>query len=532
MKATYIDYSDTHSFSSTVISYLAEDQKISPFVNKFPELDNFEEIIAKRRDIMPEGLLSEVLRKQYERCCISAESSALVFDNIAKLARKNTYTVTTGHQLNIFTGPLYFIYKIVSAINLARDLKQRYPQHDFVPVYWMATEDHDFAEINHIDILGRRISWEKAASGATGRLSTADIGNAIAQYREVLGLGNNSSEWMQLIEEAYLGQDKLAEATRRLVNALFAEYGLVIVDADEQALKSCFAPFIEADIIEGHSYRLIEEQSARLEAAGFRTQVNPREINFFYMKGDLRERIVKQGDKYFVLNSEISFSETELREEIRNQPERFSPNVIMRPLYQEVILPNLAYIGGGAELTYWLQLKGNFDHYGVDFPVLLLRNSAMLVNESFTNKLCRLRIPVKDIFRPLQHLQNEWVQRNTQQVLSLTDERNELNAIFEKIKLKAYKIDPTLGPSAAAVNARLQKAINNLEKKLLKAEKHHHGDALEQISRMREKYFPGEGLQERIDNFGLYYTLYGKELIGGLIKHLKPLDFKFCILEP
>ncbi len=532
MKATYIDYSDTHSFSSTVISYLAQDSKLLPFINRFPELENFEKLIAERNSNIPRRELSTTLLKQYEKCCIPENDNKEVYENLRALARENTFTVTTGHQLNIFTGPLYFIYKIVSTINLARDLKQRYPEYTFVPVYWMATEDHDFEEINHVDVHNKRISWNIKARGATGELDTYSIAECLKEYASVLGLGEEAEKWTALVENAYLGQQKLADATRVLVNSLFAAYGLVVVDANDHLLKKSFAPYIEDDILGQHSFRLISETSSQLEELGFRTQVNPRDINFFYMTPGFRERIVKEDNTYKVLNSEIQFTEDELREEIHQNPERFSPNVIMRPLYQEIILPNLAYIGGGAELTYWLQLKKNFDHYGVSYPAVLLRNSALLVNDQFAGKLCRLKISFKDIFNPVTRLQSNWVTRNSSHTLNLTDEKSELNALFEKIKLKAHKIDPTLTSSAAAVNQRLQHAINNLEKKLVKAEKHNHAGAMDQIAALRSRYFPNEGLQERSENFGLYYTQYGNRLISELIKHLKPLDFKFCILEP
>src|SRR5690606_16100450 len=150
---------------------------------------------------------------------------------------------------------------------------------------------------------------------------------------------------------------------------------------------------------------------------------------------------------YYVLNTDIRFSEQELKEEIQNYPDRFSPNVIMRPLYQEVILPNLAYIGGGGELAYWFQLKKNFDFYQIDFPILILRNSALIAGENQHDKLMRLGLSWKDIFKKTDEIQKEWVLKHSSHTLSLTDEWKELSCIFEKIKLRAYKIDPTLSPS-------------------------------------------------------------------------------------
>ncbi|TZF82175.1 bacillithiol biosynthesis cysteine-adding enzyme BshC [Pedobacter sp. BS3] len=530
MNATYIDYEETHAFSDTVISYLCNDTRLKPFIVQQADITGFSRLLQEKHFNGNRQLLAETLTNQYRDTGIKADENPVVFSNIESLKQENTYTVTTGHQLNIFTGPLYFIYKIVTAINLAKELKENFPDKHFVPVYWMATEDHDFAEINHTYLLNKKISWNVTASGATGRMATKTIAEAIKQYQGILGISANAVKLSRLIEHAYLNHHTLADATRYLVNALFSEYGLVIIDADNKNLKAQFAGIIEQDIIEQNSYRLIAESSEALQEAGFKTQVNAREINFFYLNGELRERLTEKDGQYFVLNSDISFTAKELRQEIRQHPERFSPNVILRPLYQEVILPNLAYIGGGAEIVYWLQLKKNFGFYEVDFPILILRNSAMIADDVIAGKLRRLDLNFPDLFKPVELIRQEWVKQHTDKDLSLADEWQEMRCIFEKIKLRAFKIDTTLAPSTEAVRERLHHQLQSLEKKLLKAEKRNYATALGQIERLREKLFPGGGLQERKENFGMFYVQYGDEFIRTLVRYFKPLDFKFTIL--
>ncbi|MGV3509555.1 MAG: bacillithiol biosynthesis cysteine-adding enzyme BshC [Sphingobacteriaceae bacterium] len=531
MKATYIDYSETHSFSETLLSYISRNANLKPYISYWPELESFGKLISENKTSTDRKVLVDALRKQYSDSRYKNLESKAVTDNIELLSKPDTYTITTGHQLNIFTGPLYFIFKIVTAINLAKDLKAAYPDKDFVPVYWMATEDHDFAEINYAKLHGQKFSWDENASGATGRINPITIEPALKAYQSALGISENSANLGKILEEAYLKHDNLAAATRFLVHNLFASYGLIVLDADDADLKKLFAPVIKQDILEQKSFRTINETSSSLKAAGFDTQVHSREINFFYLKDNLRERIVFENDRWEVLNSQISFSRDELIAEIDQHPERFSPNVVMRPLYQEIILPNLAYVGGGAEIVYWLQLKQNFDQYDVRFPILIPRNSALITAESFSNKLCRLHIPLKDIFKPAETLKKEWVLANSEHVLSLSDETQEFTAIFEKLKLRAYKIDPTLAPSTEAINVRLQRALLNLEQKLIKAEKRNHEGALSQIDNLKQKYFPQNGLQERSENFGLLYTRFGDGFIAELVNHFKPLDFKFTVLE-
>lgn len=528
MKANYIDYSETNSFSPAIIRYLENDPELRPFFNFRADIDGFRKFIDTKANECDREVLAEVLTQQYLKSGQTIPRS--VSSNIDLLLKKNSYTVTTGHQLNLFTGPLYFIFKIVTAINLAKELKANFPDKNFVPVYWMATEDHDFAEINHTYIAGKKIAWNIGTTGATGRISTKEITSTLREYISTLGMSDHAECLSGLMHSAYNGQSNLADATRFIVSSLFEEYGLVILDADDRKLKSLFSDIAYRDITGQNSFENISKTNEKLKDLGFETQVNPREINFFYLNDNLRERIVFEDNRYAVLNTDISFTAEELKKEIADHPERFSPNVVMRPLYQEVVLPNLAYIGGAAEIVYWLQLKQNFNFYRVDFPILLLRNSAIITN-GITSKLSRLNLNLKKIFEDTDELKKGWVREHTEHVLNLNDELLGLDNIFENLKLRTFKIDPTLAPSSEAVKARLHKAMKNLEGKLMKAEKRNFADALSQIDSIKDKLFPRGGLQERTENFGLFYVKYGKGFIKTLVENFKPLDLKFTILE-
>ncbi|RYE28802.1 MAG: bacillithiol biosynthesis cysteine-adding enzyme BshC [Sphingobacteriaceae bacterium] len=530
MNATYIDYALTNSFSPTVIKYLENADELKPFYGFRPDLAGFKQLLQHKKNIAKRSILVKVLNDQYTKLP-SGLVSDLSKNNIQSLIHDNTFTITTGHQLNIFTGPLYFIFKIVTAINLAKDLKAEFPDKNFVPVYWMASEDHDFAEINHTQIGGKKIAWNQAVSGATGRVSTEGIQQALNQYKGILGISESAQELANLVDTAYTHFEKLADAMRYLVNALFARFGLVIIDADEARLKQDFAPIMEADIIQQNSYKNISQTNEKLAETGVHIQVNPREINFFYLLNEVRERIVFENNKYHILNTEIVFSEDELKKEIAQYPERFSPNVVMRPLYQEVILPNLAYIGGGAEVVYWMELKANFDFYQVDFPILILRNSGLLVSKRSAEKAANMDLTLTDFFKPTDTLKNNWIQVNSQKQLHLNQYWQELNAVFTRIKSHNIKIDPTLGPSTEAIEKRLEHAVFNLEKKLIKAEKRNYETRLNQVDQVKAELFPGGSLQERNENFGLFYVKLGSKLIDDLVKNFKPLDFKFTILS-
>jgi bacillithiol biosynthesis cysteine-adding enzyme BshC len=531
MDAACISYKETGYFSQTVNEYLEGKPELRPFYGHRPDFDGFAQFLKAKKVVADRNLLARVLTEQYQAISpLTAHHSPLVQANIDLLKLENTYTITTGHQLNIFAGPLYFIYKIVTTIKLARQLKEKFPDKNFVPVYWMASEDHDFAEINYTNIGGKKVHWWHEASGATGRIDPVTMRQALNQYKGVLGLDHHAEELAEIVETAYGKFDKLADATRYLVNALFGQYGLMIIDADDHDLKKQFAHIIEEDIIEQHSSKNIETTNEQLKKLHVHIQVNPREINFFYLSDGLRERIVSEDGVYKVLNTEISFTKEALQKEIQTAPEHFSPNVVMRPLYQEYILPNIAYVGGGAEVVYWLELKSNFEYYKVDFPILILRNSGLVIPKQSASKVARMELPLTELFKNTDSIKTNWIKQHSDHELSLKEEWTELQQILEKIKLRSSKIDPTLAQSTDAIRARLEHAIDRLEKKLIRAEKKNYHTRLEQIDHIKTELFPKDSLQERTENFGLFYVKWGQQFIDELIRNFEPLDFKFTVL--
>lgn len=528
MKASYISYKDTGKFSKLFLDYITGNHNLKELYHRKPDLEGFKAQMEEKAAFPNRAALVEALLEQHK----SLPNSDKTIAHIQSLSDNNTYTITTGHQLNLFTGPLYFIYKIVTVLKLVKDLAASFPDKHFVPVYWMATEDHDFEEINHTFIGNKFITWPKASFGPSGQIETSDIHRTVQQYQAILGLSEPSKELSTWVESAYLKHNNLAKATRSLVHSIFHEYGLVIVDAQHQSIKQYFLPYILDELEHHANENLVLQDSQKLLSKGYGNQVTPREINLFYMSKESRNRIIlEKSGKYRVLDQDLSFEKQEILELAKQHPERFSPNVVLRPLYQEVILPNLAYVGGGAEVAYWMQLKSVFKRADIPFPILIPRNSALIISDSLNMKIQKMGLSYVDLFKDSHTVKNEYVQTHTEEALSLTDELKEFASLFERIKLRAHKIDPTLSPSTEAVKVRLERALNRLEKKLLKAEKRNFGDALQNIDQIQHKIFPNDILQERIENFGLYYVKYGKDFIPNLIEHFQPLDFKFTILS-
>ena len=527
MPSDCISYQSSGYFTPLIVDYLNQKENLKPLYNRFPTLENFKQQIEEKQanyDGEFRHLLVNELKKQYREI----STSVLTNQNVELLKEGKTFTITTGHQLNLFTGPLYFLYKIVSAINLAKQLKSEYPQCHFVPVYWMATEDHDFAEINYFNFRNKKIAWPRESAGPVGRFSTEGLDAVLDVFSKELGMGENAAWLKSLFENAYLQHINLADATRYLANELFGEQGLVIIDGDSAELKRLFAPHVKEELLHQTSHLKVEETAEHLK--DYNIQVNPREINLFYIEDNLRERIILQDDTYYINNTNINFTEAEILGLLDKHPEKFSPNVIMRPLYEEVILPNLCYIGGGGEIAYWLELKSYFEAANITFPMLLIRNSVLLSTQKQADKLDRLGLSWKDMFSKQPDLINRKIRSISEFQLDFSEQKEHLKQQFEKLAAIATRTDASFRGAVQAQQAKQLKGLENLEKKLLRAEKKNHAEELERITSLQNELFPGQGLQERKVNFAEFYLEYDGKLIEELLERLKPLEHEFTVV--
>ena len=526
-----IPYKNTGYFSKLMIDYLDETQDLKSFYNRFPKLESFKDQIEEKANNYSDetrSVLVSSLKKQYGIVEVSKETQA----NISLLESNKTFTVTTGHQLNLFTGPLYFLYKIVSVINLAKELKETYPDYNFVPVYWMASEDHDFEEINYFNFKGKKVQWNKNASGAVGELDTQGLNEVFQLFSSQLGLGDNAKQLKTWFENAYLKHDNLADATFYLANELFKNQGLVIVDANRKPLKSAFIPHIKDELLKQTSFSIINKTSNALSQVNdaYKIQVNPRELNFFYCLKGIRERLVFEDNLYKVLNTKIEFTKEDLIIDIETNPERYSPNVVLRPLYQEVILPNLCYVGGGGEMAYWFQLKDNFEAFNVTFPILLLRNSALIQTKSQYKKTKNLQLNTEDLFLKQLHLVEKVTKDLSEIKIDFSIQKKYLQEQFKDLYVLALKTDASFEGAVSAQERKQIKGLEHLEKRLLTAQKRKLSTVLERVKALQNELFTNQSLQERHTNFSEFYLEYGELLVPKLIENLKPLELKFTVL--
>jgi bacillithiol biosynthesis cysteine-adding enzyme BshC len=525
-----IPYKETGYFSDLVIDYLFEKEQLRSFYHRYPTLENLHEQLNEKEAVFSEEQrfnLVKILKIQYKGLDISNSTEK----NIQALADPKTYTITTGHQLNLFTGPLYFLYKILAAINLSEKLQREYSSYHFIPVFWMASEDHDFDEINYFNFKGEKFEWDRESEGAVGELTTEGLQVLKDRIRSAFGDSEPATYLTNLFKKAYLQNRSLSSATRIVANELFSKYGLVIIDGNDNTLKKQFIPYAEKEFSEKRSFQDVEETTSKLEGLGYKKQVHPREINLFYLNDGKRERIIKREGTFFVNNTPIEFSYDEIIEELNMHPFRFSPNALLRPLYQEVILPNICYIGGGGEMAYWLQLKDYFRNLNVPFPILLLRNSLLLITKRQIEKLKKLDVDIESLFSSRHELQNKHTLKLSKLDIDLSPQKNHLKEQFKDLYELANKTDRSFIGAVAAQEKKQLNGLDKLEKRLLKAEKRRLVEEIDRLSIIHEQLFPNESLQERNKNFTEFYIEYGENLMDTLKDAIEPLTGEFTILE-
>jgi bacillithiol biosynthesis cysteine-adding enzyme BshC len=515
-----IPISETGLYSKLVLDYVKQHDDVTPFYTYAPEISAFAEVIANRKfDAVKREVLVQTLLKQYAELGIERKQAKAVFANIDALSFENTYTVTTGHQLALFTGPLFFIIKILSTIRLTQELQLQYPGKHFVPVFWLASEDHDFAEINHVNINGQKIEWDiDSQNQPVGVLSTTEITTAIKQLKELLG---GSNKLISLFEESYASSKNLSEATRKIVHQLFADYGLVMIEPNDVELKKYFTQVMVDDVVKGLSFEALIETNGRL-GKKYKLQITGREINFFYLSAEGRNLIKKTRNGYEINNSTLVFSEEEILAEIHAHPERFSPNVVLRPVYQEAILPNLAYVGGPGELAYWLQLKDVFATHDIAFPMIVLRNSLILVRAAMIHKLDKRKVTIEQLFAKEVELIKMFIA--AEHPLTLDDETAYIDKVMQAAIDKVLPFDNKIASKMIDWKVQSLDAYSRFKNELLRTKKAKSDADIQLLTGIKRQLFPNNEPHERYDNLAQFTGDYYVSFIQFLAKEMLPLS--------
>lgn len=530
MEVRNIDIAEIHQLSSRDRDYYLQSEKFGDFLVYDFKYDEFKKVIAQRTKFpVNRDVLYKVASEQYTGKTISTKTKA----HLEALKSDNTFTVTTAHQPSLLSGPLYYVFKILSAINLSEKLKKEFPANNFVPVFVIGGEDHDFDEINHLHLYGKKISWEMDASGSVGKLPNAGIKEVIEKVENILGEKSQIKEFLNDIKVSVDTSKEYGEFSFNFTHDLFDRLGLVILRMDRKAFKQLFIPSIKREILESPSKGLIEAEQEKLVGLGYKAQTHIRDINFFYRGNGFRNRIEKEGSEFKVVDTELSFSEEEMIKEIENSPEKFSPNVNIRPLFQSQILPDLAYIGGGGELAYWMERKEQFKLFEMHFPMLIRRRSAMIVNNAVLDQSQKLGLSLGDLFQQEDNLVKLFLSKSDNVDYKLDNFKEKITTIFKELESYVAQVDGSLSKTTLAEGAKTSKSIDYLESKLKKSIKQKEEINLKRINKLKAKLFPS-GLQERHDNILEYLSTYGMSLLDKILPHCDPFDktFKVFVMQP
>jgi bacillithiol biosynthesis cysteine-adding enzyme BshC len=468
----------------------------------------------RRYDAARRELLCSTIRRQYADV-IGFEGTAAAH-SLELLAREGTFTVTTGQQVHLFLGPQYVLYKIADAIQKARIYKERWPGRNFVPVFWMATEDHDFEEIAAVKAFGSSFRWDRSHGGPVGRLSLEGLQPVLDELDARISDPAARPEWEEL-KSIYQESGNLASATRKLVHRYFGQYGLLCLDPDDEVLKQQFQQDMQAELLLGRYSKALQRGTENLAGLGVTAAAAVRNPNLFVIdEAGHRRRIARVEDGLRLFPGDEPTPEEKLATTLTHFPAQFSPNVLFRPLYQERILPNVAYIAGPSEYVYWTQTRDLFTEAGMARPALVRRRSFIIPDAKSLAQMEKLDIPdswwweTDAVFKakllsragevnPFPALRERWIQLIEETAAALHTARDPWLKTFRN--------------TSGEMLSQLKKSANNYSDTL---ENHPQwGPMLRQALKIKQRYFSPSLPQERLE-WSLEILLKNKVLLDSL----------------
>lgn len=516
----------TRAFSSLVQDFVEQDEFLRPFITDFPTPPAVQKA-AQRRAV--EFHNRELLFNVFKEAYAVLRPEPAVEENLQKLVKPNTVTVCTAHQPCVFTGHLYVLYKVLHCIRVCRELNALNDGLHYVPVFFLGSEDNDLEEIGELPLDARSLHWESRQTGACGRMKTTGFELLHAAVQALLHADREEDrQLMSLFRQAYNGENTLAQGTRMLFHELFGNYGLLVLDGDDARLKRLFLPVLREELFQQTARTIVDETLLRL-GERYREQAAPRNLNLFYLCEGIRERIEKQGEAWVVVNTAIRFSRAALEHELEAHPERFSPNVILRPLYQERILPNALFIGGGSEVAYWMQLHDLFRHHDISFPILQLRRSLLWVPQSTRSRIDRMGLTWSELFEGEAPFRERLI-RQHESLDHLAELQGKAGLVLAEISALAHSLSPALLRSTEAHHATIRKAMQRVEKKFLAHLRRQENEQLDRYRRIREHLFPGGILQERKEGLLFLYKEMGPGFLHGLLEQMEGFGQDFMVL--
>jgi len=527
MRISKIGFERVSALTHKDVFYQLQNQKLAKFIKYAPDDEGLTQAIKDRKaNKINRSLIYEVVNDQYSKFTSSEKQRS----NIEALLSEDAFTVITAHQPIILGGPAYYFYKICSTIHLCEHLSKEHPDKTFVPVFINGSEDHDFEEVNKLQLFGKSLTWDTNQHGPVGKFTTNNLDNLIQSVSDILGDSDLSKGLSASFAKALDNAKDYNDFVFNWLNDIFDETGLLVINMDNKKLKQNFIPILKKELLERKSESIVLETQNELHKLNFKPQAFARDINLFYMASQSRERIIYEDGLYKIHNTNLAFSEADMMTEVENHPERFSPNVVLRPIFQEFTLPNIAYIGGGGEIAYWLERKSQFEYFGVFYPVLIRRNSVMLITKSVQKSMAKLGMTEDELLLDEDAAVSLYLKKSSDTDFELDAETTKITEIFYAIAEKAKAIDPTLEHFVIGEATKIIKATESIEGRLKRSLKQKEEVSVNQIKNIKSKLFPDHGLQERKESLLQYLVSEDKDFLNELIAHLNPLQKEFLFI--
>lgn len=492
------------------------------------------------RDFKREKLV-ELLLKQHSRFGGSERQRK----EIEKLRSPRCMAVVTGQQTGLFTGPMYTVYKALSAVVIARKQKELFPEYDFVPVFWIESEDHDFEEASSTALFaGAGLETVQAEGGhrqqdqmAGPTLLGRNIAETVLQFLDLLPDSDFKPEISELLNSCYEPESTFEIAFAKTMNRIFRNQPLILLSTQDGEFKQLASEVLckEVETAPASSYDVVTQSSA-LESIGYPAQTKPRPVNLFYLN-QLGQRLkIEQPtpDNFLVLPDRQRYTRHQLLELCQDHPERFSPNVILRPIVQDAVLPTFAYIGGPGEVSYLAQFRKAYERFGMVMPFVIPRGSFTLVEPKITRTMDKVlkvsgkpsfsrRQVYEAVFGNLQELRNSMVSGAENQNLDELFEQvqSEIARSLSTLEPALVKLDPTLQQALAGSSGQITKILGNIREKTYRAGRRKHDELLQQLDKAELNLFPEGVPQERLINIFYYLNKYGPSLIDELERVLQ-----------
>ena len=539
----YINFSDIPGHQNLFLDYLYEFENVSDFYpydfrNRENYLKIFKNISEKRSYLSAD--ISQIISNQYS----NINKSETTEGNIKKLSDKKTLAIVTGQQLGILGGPLYTFYKIITAIKLSRFLSERYNDYNFVPIFWLEGDDHDFNEVRAIKIIDEgnsllSIGYKEEIEEDDAKQSVGHIkfDITIQDFFDNLEKNLKDTEFkVQLLNELkdfYSEGKSFKEAFKDLIFKYFDEYGLIIFDPQEIEVKRLLKPIFKKEITDFrlHTEKLVH-LSATLEEL-YHAQVKVKPVNLFLNYDGGRHSVEPVDNEFRLRRKRKSFTYDQLLELLENEPDKFSPNVLLRPICQDFLLPTAFYIGGPSEISYFAQIKPLYEFYDIVQPIIYPRSSATILESTIENILEKHSVQINDLFIDVENVKKKIINSVAESSIDAMFDglTKQVETAFDQLKEKLIDLDKTIADASNRYRDKISGSINELKSKAEKAQQKKYEVTLRQIDKAAINLFPNTNLQERELNFVYYVNKYGNEFIKKIFDELQINKFEHQILE-